>query len=124
MEVDIKFTFHYGPIQIADDKYCDNVSCIYIPLWSYSNKYITKSLTAVTKFTFHYGPIQIKLAMKNVYMQYEFTFHYGPIQICLVLLVVLMNFIYIPLWSYSNRLAAISLIVLSVFTFHYGPIQM
>ena len=60
MEVDIKFTFHYGPIQIIN-KFRNVVVCahlhstmvlfkfiaksilfcfrrIYIPLWSYSNK--------------------------------------------------------------------------------------
>ncbi len=83
MEVDIKFTFHYGPIQIEEElgendfiaiyiplwSYSnfagrtDNelFTTIYIPLWSYSNNGIMKLNEWVIKFTFHYGPIQMLL---------------------------------------------------------------
>ena len=54
---------------------------IYIPLWSYSNEETSRVVERCPVFTFHYGPIQID--MMNYLLNYAstFTFHYGPIQI-------------------------------------------
>ena len=55
---------------------------------------------------------------------YKFTFHYGPIQMYIQFWNEFWFYsIYIPLWSYSNRVKSLSRLVVRVFTFHYGPIQ-
>ncbi len=98
------FTFHYGPIQInIRDIISISNKEIYIPLWSYSNKKAFFKLSNFTKFTFHYGPIQINLIPIIGTIAEIFTFHYGPIQIIFRTIPVnRKNWIYIPLWSYSN----------------------
>ena len=120
----LTFTFHYGPIQIS---------------FSFS------TIRRWTTFTFHYGPIQIATVNNFKDNVAKFTFHYGPIQITFyevpptnnqylhstmvlfkyfwMFLLYIRYCIYIPLWSYSNSLAILSIIMLSIFTFHYGPIQ-
>ena len=55
----IKFTFHYGPIQICYRHIYTKLFKIYIPLWSYSNLDTTSFILSFVIFTFHYGPIQI-----------------------------------------------------------------
>ena len=52
----------------------------------------------------------------------SFTFHYGSILIGHLLLKKPLKSIYIPLWFYSNMLALIIKIIVSIFTFHYGSI--
>ena len=77
----ITFTFHYGPIQIQKIIYVHRLKKIYIPLWSYSNETEKAVYAMLNLFTFHYGPIQI-----------------GEIDKCHCFACG----IYIPLWSYSN----------------------
>ena len=113
----VLFKFNKNRICVINDE-------IYIPLWSYSNRYYNVLKKTYPKFTFHYGPIQIPLSDIAWAMQREFTFHYGPIQIKsaeelaneiirftfhygpiqIKLRSFTMHFtkIYIPLWSYSN----------------------
>ena len=52
-----------------------------------------------------------------------FTFHYGPIQIESEMDMNDNEFIYIPLWSYSNLKYLLVPELHQEFTFHYGPIQ-
>ena len=96
-------------------------------------------------FTFHYGSIQIDKEIHSSKGAERFTFHYGSIQIIMFLLNIIPNWIYIPLWFYSNsKIKTIYKIIqiylhstmvlfkwyhkrllqsISRFTFHYGSIQ-
>ena len=76
------------------------------------------------EFTFHYGPIQILSVKKAIPSLMSFTFHYGPIQIKHTQTQFNTNYIYIPLWSYSNSFMNCIIFSVIAFTFHYGPIQM
>ena len=60
VEVDEKFTFQYGSIQIKTKEFGDHVSNL---------------------FTFQYGSIQIDTITIRAYPLNEFTFQYGSIQI-------------------------------------------
>ena len=53
----------------------------------------------------------------------KFTFHYGPIQMGTLSDWAAGEYIYIPLWSYSNLIYLMYVLYSLIFTFHYGPIQ-
>ena len=61
MEVDIKFTFHYGPIQIIN-KFRNVVVCAHLHSTMVLFKsFISRSVSSASiSFTFHYGRIQIE----------------------------------------------------------------
>ena len=144
MLVDV-FTFHYGPIQIS---LIDR--CIIININLHSTMVLFKSkihinISDISVFTFHYGPIQILQVLPNSPLHTDlhstmvlFKLRYAAysefkkknLHSTMVLFksssVAFLSthiFIYIPLWSYSNRAMPYLFNNLSVFTFHYGPIQ-
>ena len=104
MEVDIKFTFHYGPIQIEEELGENDFIAIYIPLWSYSNEQWTRIRLRLCVHL-HSTMVLFKSFSSFILTRtLTFTFHYGPIQINFTCYTFsLFSGIYIPLWSYSNK---------------------
>ena len=78
-------------------------TCIYIPLWSYSN--VDEMSTQINSRSI-YIPLW---SYSNGIAEALLIAEYG---------------IYIPLWSYSNDINAHFDKMIDLFTFHYGPIQM
>ena len=98
------FTFHYGPIQISINKIILSIIImIYIPLWSYSNElwfavWVLWSHLHSTMVLFKLNSLRTFAITAKA-----FTFHYGPIQIYNTHNMYILQYIYIPLWSYSNN---------------------
>ncbi len=102
MEVDIKFTFHYGPIQIEEELGENDFIAIYIPLWSYSNEQWTRIRLRLCVHL-HSTMVLFKSFSSFILTRtLTFTFHYGPIQMQQSQSCICNFRIYIPLWSYSN----------------------
>ena len=103
MEVDIKFTFHYGPIQIEEELGENDFIAIYIPLWSYSNEQWTRIRLRLCVHL-HSTMVLFKSFSSFILTRtLTFTFHYGPIQMQQSQSCICNFRIYIPLWSYSNN---------------------
>ena len=142
----LKFTFHYGPIQIifnlpVNAFYRDLHSTMVLFKLSHSNRTLHSqgylhstmvlfkfetpwTLNLITqRFTFHYGPIQIEWQAKFLLRQNVFTFHYGPIQIMKGLK------LYVLIQNLHSTMVLFKLLNTTLhiytwkFTFHYGPIQ-
>ena len=78
----LRFTFHYGPIQICFRRLQLLSDClIYIPLWSYSNLNLAQ-LRRTSKSDLHSTMVLFKSATAISKLH--------------------LTCIYIPLWSYSN----------------------
>ena len=117
---------------------------IYIPIWFYSNIEKYQKIILQELFTFQYGSIQIKITKlvtancphlhsnmvlfkcgnwDNNSENDKFTFQYGSIQMCKYLEKYNEESIYIPIWFYSNYIAAKNFLLAKKFTFQYGSIQ-
>mgnify|MGYP000608267221 len=97
-------------------------SCIYIPLWFYSNLTFCSVTICNSAFTFHYGSILIQYLSNLFYISRIYIplwFYSNKILSVNVLNAVI---IYIPLWFYSNSINAFCQSINTIFTFHYGSI--
>ena len=98
---------------------------IYIPLWSYSNL-VSDSMPELAAYL-HSTMVLFKCGSVNQGGSDGKDLHSTMVLFkshCYIL-IIFMNQIYIPLWSYSNRASQPSLLQPHLlFTFHYGPIQM
>ena len=99
-------------------------SVIYIPLWSYSNRYRRRYWRSRKWFTFHYGPIQILYNLLTLHLYHIYIPLWSYSNIVEADDNGRNERIYIPLWSYSNEAEVRAFADWIRFTFHYGPIQM
>ena len=75
---------------------------LYIPIWFYSNIPAVLLIVRVKLFTFQSGSIQMLAFSHSSTMYPTFTFQSGSIQMHLCKEKNLTEFLYIPIWFYSN----------------------
>ena len=97
---------------------------LYIPIWLYSNRFLSLNHCALNHFTFQSGYIQITLNSFVSLARLNFTFQSGYIQICTASGVHhgSRNFTFQSGYIQIKSLPAVVIIV-SIFTFQSGYIQ-